>query len=138
MTRPKNYTFFSTPTVFYTSHHYYFFNISLSEPNLRKRLSTDRCMPLPWTPHQGPDKSWANNNLWVKALKRSNAAGCSSDVLQCAHNQYFFLNADFKVSVCLMKTFLWSVLEQNLKKNNGKELGKLWLIVCSPNLGLGN
>lgn len=93
------------------------FNISLSESNLRKKpASTDQCMPLPWTPHQGPDKSWANNNLWVKALRRSNAAYCLSDVLQCAHNQYFFSNPDSKVAGCLMKMFLCSVLEQNLEK----------------------
>lgn len=95
-------------------------------------------MPLPWTPHQGPDKSLANNNLWVEALKRSNAASCLSDVFKCACNQYFFSNPDSEVAGCLMKMIMCSVLEQNLEKQNCKELGKMWLIICPPNHGLGN
>lgn len=62
--------------LFYTQNqHYFSYNISLSESNLRKRQSplswSDRCMLLPWTPHQGPDKRGANNNLWVEALQQS-------------------------------------------------------------------
>lgn len=55
--------------------HYFSYKTSLSESNLRKRQSpqswSNRCMLLPWTPHQGPDKRGANNNLWVEALQQS-------------------------------------------------------------------
>lgn len=56
-------------------------------------------------------------------------------------NQCFFSMADSKVAGCLMKMFLCSVLDQNNNDNNNpmlKELGKLWLIICPPNCGLGN
>lgn len=80
--------------------HYFSYNISLSVSNLRKRQSPlpwiDRCMLLPWTPHQGPDKRGANNNLWVEALQQSSDQTKPSLYLMSPCNQCFFSNTDLK------------------------------------------
>lgn len=90
MTRLKNNRLcspISKALLFYTQNqHRLSYNISLSQSNLWKRHTpmswSDRCMLLPWTPHQGPDKSGAYNNLWVEVLQwsRDQTVFCSPGV----------------------------------------------------------
>lgn len=89
-------------------------HLSLTWEKRQSPLShNDRCMLLPWTPHQGPDKRRANNNLWAEAPPRSRDQTLPSLYLMFPCNQRFFSNTDPKAAECLTKTFISSILEQN-------------------------
>lgn len=137
----------SKALLYYTQNqHHFYYNISLAQSNLWKRQTplsqSDRCMLSPWTPHQGPDKSRSNNNLWVEVLQWSSdqTVFCLPDVSSCAHIQCFFSKTESKAAES-MKMLMCSILEKNLKstlKPHSKQWGKLWLIICPPNRVLGN